>query len=69
MSKKSKETDRLITFSRTPVVGGNLRALSIKPPPDGGLLCGLGVADLRADPWLFYMLITTYPRSFLVYYA
>jgi len=27
-------------------------------PPDGGLLCGLGVADLRADPWLFYMLIT-----------
>jgi len=28
-------------------------------PPDGGLLYGLGVADLRADPWLFYMLITT----------
>jgi len=28
-------------------------------PPDGGLLCGLGVADLRADPWLFYMPITS----------
>ena len=27
-------------------------------PPDGGLLYGLGVADLRADPWLFYMPIT-----------
>jgi len=27
-------------------------------PPDRGLLCGLGVADLRADPWLFCMLIT-----------
>ncbi len=28
-------------------------------PPEGGLLCGLGVADLRADLWLFYMLITS----------
>jgi len=31
-------------------------------PPDGGLLYGLGVADLRADPWLFYMLITSRRR-------
>jgi hypothetical protein len=22
-------------------------------PPNGGLLCVLGVADLRDDPWLF----------------
>jgi hypothetical protein len=27
-------------------------------PPDGGLLCGQGVADLRADAWLSYMPIT-----------
>jgi len=34
-------------------------------PPDGGLLYGLGVADLRADPWLFYMLITTLPSPII----
>jgi len=31
-------------------------------PPDGGLLYGLGVADLRADPRLFCMPITTLLR-------
>ena len=31
-------------------------------PPDGGLLYGLGVADLRADPRLFCMPITRLKR-------
>jgi hypothetical protein len=28
-------------------------------PPDGGILCGQGVADLHADPWLFHIPITS----------
>ena len=36
-------------------------------PPDGGLLYGLGVADLRADPWLFCMPITIYERGYRDY--
>ena len=28
-------------------------------PPEGGLLCGLDVADLCADPWLLYTLTTS----------
>jgi len=33
MSKKSKGIDRLITFSRTPMTGGNPSGRLYKPPP------------------------------------
>ncbi len=33
-------------------------------PPIGGLLYNQGVADLRADPWLFCIPITNLQRNY-----
>jgi len=41
---------------RSAATGNKKKQNCICMLPDGGLFCGLGVADLRADPWLFCML-------------